>query len=160
MNIINVIFRFFDFFIIIGCAVFCIQRYIIPVVEKMIKEYTVFLYNLESDCKNLQLTTQSIYEKIQDQDLQFQSLQNKFVHWQKKQTEQLELQIIEQQKIDQIMQQRFEIQSSFIKNDYIIKEQLPMILDTATKKLQLKYHAPCAQQEYLDALINLMKDRS
>lgn len=160
IDIINVVFRFFDFFIIIGCCVFAIKKHVIPSVEKMLREYGVFIYNLESDCKNLQLQTQSIYENIQDKNQQFQVMKSKFEIWQKKCDERIALHVDEQRIRDEAMQKRFQVQSFFIHNDYILKQQLPIILETATKKLEITYRQSYAQKEYLDSLVHVMKERS
>ena len=160
MDIINIVFRFFDFFVIVGLIVYGIKHYVVPSVEKMLREYGVFIYNLESDCKNLQLQTQSIYENIQDQDQQFQLMQVKFAIWQKKCDERILAQKLEQQKTDEAMQNRFVIRSSYIKNDIIVQEQLPDILDATTKILQHKYHGTQQQKQYIDTLIQIMKEQS
>ena len=160
MDVINVVFRLFDFFVIVGLIVYAIRHYVIPTVEKMLREYGVFIYNLESDCKNLQLQTQSIYENIQDQDRQFQVMQAKFVIWQKKCDERIVIQKLEQQRTDEAMQNRFMTRSSYIKNDMIVKEQLPAILDATTKTLQRKYHGTQQQKQYIDTLICVMKEQS
>ena len=160
MDFINVIFRFFDFFVIIGLAVYGIKHCIIPAVEKMLREYGVFIYNLESDCKNLQLQTQAIYENIQDQDRQFLAMRLKFVTWQKRCHEKIVLQKAGQEETDAAMQRRFEVRSEFIKNDALIKEQLPDILDAVAHDLHMKYRLASLQKEYIGTLIEVMKEPS
>ncbi len=160
MDIISIIFRFFDFFVIVGLLFFCIKKYIIPGVEKMLREYGVFIYNLESDCKNLQLQTQSIHENIQDQDRQFQAMQARFLVWQKKCDERFNLEKLHQQRIDGVMQRRFDIRSEYIKNDSAIKEQLPDILEGVAQVLQKKYHGTQVQKQYIEELVCSMKERS
>ena len=160
MDVISIVFRFFDFFVIIGLLFYLVKQYVIPMVEKMLREYGVFIYNLESDCKNLQLQTQSIHENIQDQDRQFQIMQLKFAVWQKKCDERLEAQILEQKKIDALMQDRFVIRSQYVKNDNALQDQLPIILDRATETLQQKYHGIELQKQYIDELIHVMKELS
>jgi hypothetical protein len=160
MDVINIVFRFFDFFVIIGLIIYGTRRHLIPMVEKLLREYGVFIYNLESDCKNLQLQTQSIYENIQDQDRQFQVMQKRFEMWQKKCEERLVLQQAEQQRTDDVMQNRFVVRSNVIKNDIAIKNQLPTILDAATKTLQGKYQGTSEQKQYIEKLIHVMKEQS
>jgi len=160
MDIINVIFRFFDCFIVIGLAFFVIKYYLIPIVEKIMREYGVFIYNLESDCKNLQLQTQSICENIQDQEQHFQDMQRKFVIWQKKCEERTILQKSAQEKIDSCMQGSYETRSSYIKNDRALEEQLPAIIDNVTKKLQIQFSNIDFQKQYIDELIQVMKEKS
>ncbi|MBP6870061.1 hypothetical protein KBC04_04215 [Candidatus Babeliales bacterium] len=160
MDIINIVFRFFDFFVVLGVGVYTVKHYLIPTVEKMMREYGVFIYNLESDCKNLQLQSQSIHENIQDQDQHFQVMQTKFLTWQKKCHELVVLQKSEQERIDGLMQQRFVIRSEYVKNDKALKEQLPAIVDTATKKLQQKFYGTEAQKQYIEELIQVMKVKS
>ncbi len=160
INFIQIIFRFFDFFVVIAVAVYGITYYLIPAVEKMLREYGVFIYNLESDCKNLQLQTEAIYENIQDQDRQFQSLESKFKVWQKKCDELIIAVQQEQLSIHQKIQQRFEIRSKFIENDELIKKQFPAILDNVVTDLQVKFRCPQMQQQYIDTLIDVMKESS
>ena len=160
IDTINIVFRFLDFFVIVGVIFYGMKHYIIPAVEKMLREYGVFIYNLESDCKNLQLQTQSIYESMQDQDRQFQAMQGRFAIWQKKCSERIVAQKLEQEKTDQMMQNRFEMRSEFIKNDNFVQQQLPIILHAATKVLQQKYHAVDKQKEYIATLIHVMKEQS
>jgi len=160
IDTIDIVFRFFDFFVVVGVIFYAIKNYIIPAVEKMLREYGVFIYNLESDCKNLQLQTQSIYEKMQDQDRQFQAMQARFVMWQKKCNERVLAQKLEQKKIDITMQDRFDMRSEYMKNDSLIQEQLPAILDATTKTLQHVYHGGYKQKQYIDTLIHGMKERS
>ena len=74
MDSINIVFRHFDFFVIIALFIYVIRYHIIPLVEKILRDEGVFIYNLESDCKNLQLQTLSIYENLQDQDRQYQAM--------------------------------------------------------------------------------------
>lgn len=160
MDTINIVFRVLDFFVIVGLVRYAVKYYVIPIVEKMLREYGVFIYNLESDCKDLQFQTQSIYENIQDQDRQFQLMQSRFLIWQKQCDQRLAVQKVEQQRIDNEMQNRFLVRSDFIKNDNAIKEQLPAILHTATKILQQKYNNSHVQKQYIDELIHIMKDQS
>jgi hypothetical protein len=160
MDVVNIIFRFFDFFVIVGVLFYATKRYIIPTVEKLLREYGVFIYNLESDCKKLQLQSQSIHENIQDQDRQFQVMQARFLTWQNKCNERIFVQKAEQQRIDDRMQQRFELRSQYVKNDNAIKEQLPAILVSTTKILQKKYHEMDVQKQYINELIHVMKERS
>lgn len=160
MDIINVIFRFFDFFIVIGLAFFIIKYYLIPSVEKIMREYGVFIYNLESDCKNLQLQTQSISENLQDQEEHFQDMQSKFLTWQKKCEERTVLQKTAQEKIDSSMQNSYETRSSYIKNDRALEQQLPTIIDNVTKKLQMQFCQIDVQKNYIDELIQVMKEKS
>ncbi len=160
IDTINIVFRFLDFFVIVGVIFYGMKHYIIPAVEKMLREYGVFIYNLESDCKNLQLQTQSIYESMQDQDRQFQAMQGRFAIWQKKCSERIVAQKLEQEKTDQMMQNRFEMRSEFIKNDNFVQQQLPIILHATTKVLQQKYHAVDKQKEYIATLIHVMKEQS
>jgi hypothetical protein len=160
IDTINIVFRFLDFFVIVGVIFYGMKHYIIPAVEKMLREYGVFIYNLESDCKNLQLQTQSIYENMQDQDRHFQAMQARFAIWQKKCNERIAAQKLEQEKTDQMMQNRFEIRSEFIRNDNFVQQQLPMILDATTKILQNKYHVVDKQKEYIATLIHVMKEQS
>ena len=70
------------------------------------------------------------------------------------------LQKIEQQRVDDIMQQRFIVRSDYVKNDNAIKEQLPAILNTVTTTLQHKYHTAPVQKQYIDELIHSMKVKS
>lgn len=160
MDFINIIFRFFDFFVIVGLAVYGFKHYIIPAIEKMLREYGVFIYNLQSDCKDLQLQTQAISENIQDQDRQFLAMQAKFVVWQKKCDERIALQVKEQELTDAKMQKRFEVRSEFVKNDAMLKEQLPGILDTVAHDLHMKYRSIDIQKQYIDTLIDIMKEPS
>ncbi len=160
MDVINIVFRFFDFFVIIGLVWYAVRNYVIPTVEKLLREYGVYIYNLESDCKKIQLQAQSVYENIQDQDRQFQAMQARFIMWQNKCNERVQLQLLEQKEIDRLMQQRFEIRSLVIKNDILVKEQFPAILDAATKTLQLNYYGTDAQKQYIDTLIHVMKEQS
>lgn len=160
MDAINIVFRFLDFFVIVGLVCYAVKQYVIPAVEKMLREYSVFIYNLESDCKDLQCQTQSIYENIQDQDRQFQLMQSRFLIWQKQCDNRLAAQKLEQQRIDNEMQNRFLVRSDFIKNDNAIKDQLPAILCGATKALQQKYNNTHVQKQYIDELIHIMKEKS
>ncbi len=160
IDVINIVFRFFDFFVVVGVIFYGVRNYIIPVVEKMLREYSVFIYNLESDCKNLQLQIQSIYEKMQDQDRQFQAMQARFMIWQKKCNESIEAQKAEQQKIDVTIQDRFKIRSEYMKNDSLVQEQLPAILHEVTKTVQHTYHGNDKQKQYIDTLIHDMKEQS
>lgn len=160
MNVLNIVFKFFDCFVIIGLMFYVIKQYLIPMVEKLLREYGVFIYNLESDCKNLQSQTQSIHENIQDQDRQFQAIQLRFLTWQKKCDERVGAQKVEQLRIDSAMHQRFIIRSQYVKNDSALQEQLPAILVHATKALQRKYYEVDEQRKYIDELIHVMKDRS
>lgn len=160
INIINIFFRFLDFFVIAGLLIYAVIFYLIPGVEKMFREYGVFLYNLESDCKDLQLQTQAIYENIQDQDRQFLAMQARFAVWQKKCHEQVIIQKKEQELTDVLMQQRCEIQSDFIKNDKLLQRNLPSILDSVTSDLQIKYRASENQKQYIDTLVGIMKEPS
>ena len=158
IHLIDIIFRFLDFFVIIALAMYGVKHYLIPAVEKMLREYGVFMYNLESDCKNLQLQTQAIYENIQDQDRNFQALQSKFMIWQKKCDELVIVQQQEQYQVDQNMQKRFEVRSKFIKNDELVKQQLPAILDGVVQDLQTKFRSVEMQKQYIDKLIDVMKE--
>lgn len=160
INIINIFFRFLDFFVIAGLLIYAVIFYLIPAVEKMFREYGVFLYNLESDCKDLQLQTQAIYENIQDQDRQFLAMQARFAVWQKKCHEQVIIQKKEQELTDVLMRQRCEIQSDFIKNDTLLQRNLPSILDAVTSDLQIKYRASENQKQYIDTLVGIMKEPS
>ena len=158
IHLIDIIFRFLDFFVINALAMYGVKHYLIPAVEKMLREYGVFMYNLESDCKNLQLQTQAIYENIQDQDRNFQALQSKFMIWQKKCDELVIVQQQEQYQVDQNMQKRFEVRSKFIKNDELVKQQLPAILDGVVQDLQTKFRSVEMQKQYIDKLIDVMKE--
>ncbi len=160
INIMNIFFRFLDFFVIAGLLIYAVIFYLIPAVEKMFREYGVFLYNLESDCKDLQLQTQAIYENIQDQDRQFLAMQARFAVWQKKCHEQVIIQKKEQELTDVLMQQRCQIQSDFIKNDKLLQRNLPSILDSVTSDLQIKYRASENQKQYIDTLVGIMKEPS
>lgn len=159
MDLINVFFRFFDFFIVIGLAFFVIKHYLIPSVEKIIREYNVFIYNLESDCKNLQLQTQSISENIQDEEQRFYDMERKFLLWQKKCEEKVILQKSAQEKIDNLMQNSYETRSNYIKNDQAVKKQLPAIINNVTKKLRVQFCQKNFQKQYLDQLIQIMKEK-
>ena len=160
MDVINIVFRFVDFFIILGLGFYAMRKYILPAVKKMLRERGVFLYNLESDCKNLKLQARSIHENIQDKDREYQAMQARFVIWQKKCDDLVVLQKKEQQKIDEAMENRFDIRSDYVKNDSAIKQQLPSILDTSSQILQQKYHGTDAQKQYIDELIHVMKEQS
>ena len=160
MNAINIIFRFVDFFVIIGIGFYVMRKYILPAVKKMLRECGVFLYNLESDCKNLKLQARSISENIQDQEREYQTMQARFVVWQKKCDDLVVLQKLEQHKIDESMKGRFDVRSDYIKNENEIKQQLPSILNTSTQVLQQKYHGTDAQKQYIDELIHVMKEQS
>lgn len=160
IHLIDIIFRFLDFFVIIVLAVYGIKHYLIPTVEKMLREYGVFIYNLESDCKNLELQSQAIYENIQDQDRQFQTLEAKFKIWQKKCDALIVSEQQEQLIIEQKMQKRFQVRSVFIKNDHLIKQQLPAILDSIADDLQTKFRSIDTQKQYIDTLIDVMKEPS
>jgi len=160
MDVVNIVFRFLDFFVIAGVVLYATKKYLVPMVEKSIREYNVFVYNLESDCKNLQLQTESIYENMQDQDRQFLAMHIKFEVWQKKCHEKMILQCESQEYIDKSMKKRFNIRSDYVKNDRAIKEELPVILDSVTKSLQAKYYGTDAQKQYIDELIQVMKEKS
>lgn len=160
MDVINIIFRLFDFCVVIGLAYYGIYTYLIPEVEKLMREYGVFIYNLESDCKNVRLQTQSILENIQDQDRQFQAIQKKFSTWQKKCDELVLLRKAEQEKIDAVMERRHEKRLSYIQHDQILQEKLPVILNSVTKDLQIRFSDTNAQEKYMDELIQIMKERS
>jgi hypothetical protein len=159
-TIISTFFRFLDFFVITAVVVYGIKHYLIPAVEKMWKEYNVFTYNLEKDCKDLQLQSQAIYENIQDQDRKFQAMQYNFALWQKICQSQLIIKQQEQECIDIKIQDRFKIKSNFIQNDTLIQEQLPMILDEVTCQLHDQYRGVEQQKQYIDVLINFMKEQS
>lgn len=160
MDLISIVFKFLNFFVIIGVAMYCIQHYVIPMVEKMLREYGVFIYNLESDYKDLQLQNQSIYENIQDQDRQFQVMKTRFVQWQKKCEERRVVQQLHQKTTDEAMQNRFVVRSCIIKNDRAIKDQSPVILNTVTQTLQSKYQNADEQKQYIEKLIQIMKEQS
>lgn len=159
MDYINILFRILDFCVIVGVVIYAGKYYIIPMVEKLLREYGVFVYNLESDCKNVQIQTQSIYEDIQDQERQFQLMQHRFAVWQNICNERNALQQAEQEKIDEFMQQRFKMQSEGIQKNRIMKQEFPAILDATTKKLQQKYQGSVDQKEYIEALIDVMKEK-
>jgi len=160
MDAINIVFRFIDFFIILGIGFYAMKKYILPAVRKMLRERGVFLYNLESDCKNLKLQARSIHENMQDQERDYQAMQARFVIWQKKCNEFVALQKLEQGKIDEAMKGRFDIRSDYIQNDSVVKQQLPTILETSTQMLKKKYHGTDAQKQYIDELIHVMKEQS
>ena len=160
MNVVNIIFRLFDFFVVIGLIIFIIKKYAIPMVEKLLQEYNVFINSLKTDCEELQSQSRSIYENIQDQERSFQILQARFEVWRKKCDERVVIQETEQQKIDASMQKRFLVRSEHIKNDIAMKEQLPMILDTTLKNLEQKFHETDIQKQYIDGLIQVMKEQS
>jgi hypothetical protein len=160
MDAINIVFRFIDFFVIIGIGFYAMKKYILPTVKEMLRERGVFLYNLESDCKKLKLQARSIHENIQDQEREYQAMQVRFVTWQKKCDELVALKKAEQQQVDESMKSRFDIRSDYIKNDRIVKEQLPGILDISTQMLQKKYHGTDSQKQYIDELIHVMKEQS
>lgn len=160
MDIINIVFRFFDFFVVIGLAIYAMRHYLIPAVEKLMKEYNVFITSLENDSKNLELQTQSIAEEMQAQEHHFQALQEKFLLWQQKCDEQSTLQKIEQEKIGTMVEHRYQLKSSFIQYDQALQIELPVMIDTITKNLQAKFHGTDDQKDYLDELIQIMKDKA
>lgn len=160
MDVINIVFRFFDFFVILGIGFYGVRKYVIPAVEKILREYGVFIYNLESDCKNLQSQAQSIYERTQDQEREFQLMQAKFSAWQAQCDKQAVLQKLEQQKTDHAIEKAFILRSNYIKKARIVKTQLPVILQTAMETLQHKYHEAGVQKQYIDELIDVMKEQS
>lgn len=160
MDIINCLFRFFDFFVVIGLAFYCIKYYVIPGVEKLMREYGLLMYNLESDCKNVQLQVQSILENIQDQDRHFQMMQEKFLIWQKKCDEKTMLQQLAQEKIDASIEQSYVVRLNYIKNNTVLQEQLPDIIAGTTQKLQNRFSTIDTQKQYIDQLIQLMKEKS
>lgn len=160
MNVVNILFRFFDLFVIIGLIMYAMKQYLIPMVKKLLQEHGIFISSLETDCKKLQAQSRSIYENIQDQERSFQILQARFEIWQKKCDERLAVQKIEQQRVDESMQNRFLVRSEYIKNDTALKDQLPIILDITTKNLEQKYHGTDVQKQYIDELIQVMKEQS
>ncbi len=160
MDVINIVFKFLNFFVIVGIATYCVKHYVIPMVEKMLREHGVFIYNLESDYRDLQLQNQSISENIQDQDRQFRVMQTRFIQWQKKCEERLVVQQLHQQQTDDAMQNRFLVRSNIIKNDRVVKDQLPIILSSAAKVLQGKYQNVDEQKQYIEKLIQIMKEQS
>lgn len=160
MDIINCVFRFFDFFVVIGLAVYYFNYYVVPQVEKMIREYSVFIYNLESDYKNLQLQVQSIQENIQDQDRHFQAMQEKFLVWKKKCDEKSILQQAKQEEIDQRIKESFILKTGFIERSAILKNELPEIMSIVKKKLHTQFSSSQAQKNYMHELIEVMKEKS
>ncbi len=158
IDITTIIFRVFDFFVVAGVAVFIVKKYIIPAVEKMLKDENILLYNLESDGKNLQLQTQAIYENIQDQDRKFQILRNKFVVWQKTCDARLLVEQQERQLAQVSMLKNFETKLSFLQNHLVLQQQIPKILDAVTRDLQKKYSKVDDQKEYINTLIHEMKE--
>ncbi|MGZ6250877.1 MAG: hypothetical protein ACXWL2_02515 [Candidatus Chromulinivorax sp.] len=158
MNIIIVIFKFLDFFVIIGFLTFVIKKYIIPMVEKALKEYGVFLYNLESDTKNLQLQSQAIYEGIEDQQLEFQAMQKKFLTWRQNCDRIKSIQEQEQVKNNQIMLQNFITRAHCMHNATIIKKEVPIILENVTCKIQEIYQQQDLQKKYIDQITQFMKE--
>ncbi len=160
MDTINIVFRFFDFFVVVGILFYGIKHYVIPTVEKMLREHGLFIYNLESDCKNLQLQADSIYENIQDQERQFKAMEARFAIWQQKCNERVVIQKTKQQQTDDAMQGRFVVKLEYIQNDNLMQKQLPVILDETTKALEHKYHGSDQQKQYIDTLIHVMKEQS
>ena len=158
MNIISVIFKFLDFFVIVGFLTFVVKKYIVPMVEKSLKEYGVFLYNLESDTKNLQLQSQAIHEGIQDQQLEFQAMQKKFLTWQKNCDRIKHIQEEEQAKNHQIMVQNFLTRAHCMHNAKIIKQEVPIILKNVTCKVQEIYQQQDLQKKYIDQITQFMKE--
>lgn len=160
IDFINVIFRYIDFLVIMIVGYFSITRYGLPIIEKLIREYEVFIYNLKSDSKNVLLQTQAIYENIQDKEQQFLAMQKKFIIWQKKSNLQKEYQQQEQQRIDLLVADHFALRSACLQNETMKQEQLPVIVDAATVALQKKYQAIDLQKQYIDELIHFMKEKS
>ncbi|MBV8660666.1 MAG: hypothetical protein JO129_00795 [Candidatus Dependentiae bacterium] len=136
------------------------KKHVIPMVEKLLQEYGIFISKLEADCQKIQEESLSISENIQNQEHNFQSLQTRFEIWRKKCDERLSVQKAEQQKVDELMQERFLVRSAFIKNDFALKDQLPIILDATTKNLEQKYDGAEIQKQYIDELIQVMKEQS
>jgi len=160
MDIVNVVFRWLDF-IVIGAIIFFIMKYVgIPRIEKIKREYKLVLYNLESDCKKIQLQTQSIYETMHDQESEYILLRDRFDIWKKKCDEKIILQKIDQQVIDENMQKSFNLRTDIIKYEYMIKKEIPAVLDQTKELLYATYSQVDHQKSYIDQLIFYMKELS
>jgi hypothetical protein len=159
MNAMTIIFKFLDFFVIVGVLFFVSKKYIIPMVEKSLREYGLFLYNLDSDCKNLQLQTQSIYENMQDQELEFRAMQHKFSGWQQRCHQLKKIQDKEQETINDLLQDRFLHRSQCLKNRKVIEKQVPLILDNVVEQLQEKYNQQDVQKQYVEQVVQFMKEQ-
>ena len=82
MMIINILFQFLNFFVLVALFYYVIRNYVIPFVTKMMTEYDLFIYKLKDDRQIIKKDCQKISEKIDYQEEQLQLMQAKFLLWQ------------------------------------------------------------------------------
>ena len=160
MIFINVVFRFLNFLVLMAVFYYGIKRFMIPAVLKMIAMYDQFILNLKNERQIVAVECQSISEKTDLQELKFESIQTKFLLWEKKCEDQKVVRVVELQKVEKNIHNRFDIRSQVVMNELAIKEQLPYILDRVTQQLQVKYHEAESQKKYTEDLIHVMKELS
>jgi len=157
--IINILFQFLNFAVLMTLFYYGIQKFLIPSVNKMIEKYDNFIFELKDSRQAVENKCQAITEKINSQEEQFKAVQLKFVVWQEKCRDRKILQITDQHQIVENIQNRFLLRSQVVMNEVAIKEQLPYILEKTAKKLQEKYHVADTQKVYINELIHVMKEQ-
>ena len=123
-------------------------------------EYDTFIYKLKDDAQSLQSESKNLTVKTDRQELEFQTMQTRFLLWKEKCRDHKAASIADQKRIERLIQDRFDLRSQVVMNELAIKEQFPYILDRATQKLQEKYHIVASQEKYIKELIHIMKEQS
>jgi hypothetical protein len=136
-----------------------IKQLIIPAVVKMIDAYDAFIYKLQHDRQDVISDYQVVLKKIDEQEDQFQSIETKFLVWERVCNIRRIERVVEQKKIELSLQNRFNIRSDIVMNELAIKERLPYILDQVTQQLQAKYQVSEFQKKYTEDLIDIMKEQ-
>lgn len=159
MILINLIFSFLNFLLLIAVFYYVIQRFIVPAVVNMIKIYDAFIHRLQYDRQEVISDYQLILKNIDEQEEQFQVVQVKFLVWEKKCNDMRLERLAQQKKVERVLHDRFVIRSQVVMNELAIKNQLPNILDQVTQQLQSEYQVIEFQKKYTKDLIDLMKEQ-
>jgi len=160
IDVVSFVFQCIDFLIIAALFFYIAKYHVIPMVKKMIEEYHLFIQKIQSDQQAIVQESGDLIKKIKNQDDEFIAIANKFAIWQKKCQQQVALEKSKQHEIDKAMQKRFDARSHYLEKEFAVKDQLPVILDSVTKSLQLKYQTHGDSKKYIEELIFEMKELS
>jgi len=136
-SMIDSIFNFINFAVRIGLVIYIIKKYVVRSVSNAIVYEQESIKLLESKYQDIKTHSQQIEKNIQDQEQLYFDLQKKFAIWKSTiEQEQVEFEkkCVEREEIAQAL---FEKKRRNIQRKFILKHELPLLLDQVKNDIKV-----------------------
>lgn len=157
---IDVFFRILNFLVVLVGIFYIIQRYAIPFIKDFMAQEKQTFDDLHRKNNDIQQQRGSIEQEYADQEEWFNSIEEKFMEWQKTVEQRQHAKESLQQEIVKNMQERYDARLYAVSKKKFVKQEVLPMLDTVRDSLMKQYKKSADQKNYVHKLVNAVKERS